>query len=227
MALLDGRPPACPPCRVGLSVIKTMASAGLSENRRAASMRRSLPSADGTRRLAHPVASNRMSAADALVEKVRAHAFSATLLRWLPGAGQDGCLIFEAIAAALALGRQALVLLPEIALTAQWLSGASRIASAARRSAWSFRPDAPGRRETWRSIGRRDRVGWCGRRGRRCSCRRNLGLIVVDEEHGSTPRFKQEVLRHLQCRATWPVVRARLVSASDRARLGDAVRWRA
>ena len=52
--------------------------------------------------------------------RVAARAFSATLLEGVTGSGKTE-VYFEAIAEALRQGRQALVLLPEIALTAQFL----------------------------------------------------------------------------------------------------------
>ena len=59
-------------------------------------------------------------AAQALVEAVERQAFSATLLEGVTGSGKTE-VYFEAVAAALRRGRQALILLPEIALTAQFL----------------------------------------------------------------------------------------------------------
>src|SRR6185503_4330531 len=103
---------------VGPSVIKTMAAAGLLEAVER-TMRRSFPQPDGTRE-GPALSAEQKAAAAALVAKVKQDAFSATLLDGVPGAGKTE-VYFEAIAAALATGRQVLVLLPEIALTAQWL----------------------------------------------------------------------------------------------------------
>src|SRR5471030_1655099 len=103
---------------VGTSVVKTMASIGLLEPVER-TVRRSFPQPDGSHE--GPVLSQaQKSAADALVAKVEARAFSATLLDGVPGAGKTE-VYFEAIAAALKAGCQVLVLLPEIALTSQWL----------------------------------------------------------------------------------------------------------
>src|SRR5205814_10510612 len=60
------------------------------------------------------------AAAQRLVERVREGGFSVTVLDGVTGSGKTETY-FAAIAAALAAGRQVLVLLPEIALGAQWL----------------------------------------------------------------------------------------------------------
>jgi len=66
------------------------------------------------------LSTDQAAAAAALSNKVAAGAFAVTVLDGVTGAGKTE-VYFEAIAAALRRGRQALVLLPEIALGAQWL----------------------------------------------------------------------------------------------------------
>ena len=74
-------------------------------------------------------------AADDLAARVAERAFSATLLEGVTGSGKTE-VYFEAIAEALRQGRQALALLPEIALTAQFLDRfAERFGGAPRRVA--------------------------------------------------------------------------------------------
>ena len=60
------------------------------------------------------------SAADDLVPAGRGRRRQVALLDGVPGAGKTE-VYFEAVAAALRAGRRVLVLLPEIALSAQWL----------------------------------------------------------------------------------------------------------
>ena len=191
---------------VGTSVIKAMASTGLLDGIERI-VRRSFPQPDGTRD-GPTLSPEQKAAAEALVEKVRAHAFSATLLDGVPGAGKTE-VYFEAIAAALAAGRQALVLLPEIALTAQWLKRfEDRFGCTP--AAWHSGLTSLERRETWRAIAE-GRVGVVvGARSALFLPFANLGLIVVDEEHDTS--FKQEdgVIYNARDMA---VVRARLVSA--------------
>ena len=104
-------------------------------------------------------------------------------------------------------GRQALVLLPEIALSAQWLDRFR--APLRRRARRSGTPTSPRARAaiTWRAVAEGRRRSWSAP-ARRCSCRSpTSGLIVVDEEHETA--FKQEdgVIYHARDMA---VVRARL-----------------
>ncbi len=209
-ALKDG--PAMPVAElahvagVGTSVVKAMASAGLLDGLER-TVRRSFPQPDGTRD--GPILSaEQKAAADALVDRVRAHAFSATLLDGVPGAGKTE-VYFEAIAAALAVGRQALVLLPEIALTAQWLKRfEDRFGCTP--AAWHSGLTSLERRETWRAISE-GRVGVVvGARSALFLPFSDLGLIVVDEEHDTS--FKQEDGVTYNAR-DMAVVRARLVSA--------------
>ena len=161
-------------------------------------------------------------AAQGLVDKVLAHAFSATLLDGVPGRGKTE-VYFEAIAAALGAGRQVLVLLPEIALTAQLLRtlrGPLRrhagVVAFRPAPAWSgARPGAPSPRAGVGVV--------VGARSALFLPFADLGLIVVDEEHDGS--FKQEDGVRYNAR-DMAVVRARLAarrSCSPRRRR----RWRA
>src|SRR5208337_2568798 len=67
-----------------------------------------------------PLNADQRRAADDLIARVAARAFSATLLEGVTGSGKTE-VYFEAVAECLRQGRQALVLLPEIALSSQWL----------------------------------------------------------------------------------------------------------
>ena len=209
-ALQDG--PAMPAAElahlagVGTSVVKTMAAAGLLEALER-TMRRSFPRPDGSRD-GHELSAEQKASADALVEKVKAHAFSATLLDGVPGAGKTE-VYFEAIAAALGAGRQVLVLLPEIALTAQWLKRfEDRFGCPP--APWHSGLTSLERRETWRAVAE-GRVGVVvGARSALFLPFASLGLIVVDEEHDSS--FKQEEGVCYNAR-DMAVVRARLVGA--------------
>src|SRR4030095_2251124 len=148
-------------------------------------------------------------AAQGLVDKVLAHAFSATLLDGVPGAGKTE-VYFEAIAAALSSGRQVLVLLPEIALTAQWLKRFEDRFGAMPAS-WHSGLTSLERRETWRAdAGGRGGQGVVVARSALFLPFANLGLIVVDEEHDGS--FKQDDGVSYNAR-DMAVVRARLVSA--------------
>ena len=148
-------------------------------------------------------------AADDLVEKVHAHAFAAVLLDGVPGSGKTE-VYFEAVAATLRQGKQVLVLLPEISLSSQWLARFER-RFGVRPAQWHSDLGQRDRRETWRGIadGRVDVV--VGARSALFLPFRDLGLIIVDEEHD--PAFKQEegVIYHARDMA---VVRAHLGNIS-------------
>ena len=191
---------------VGTSVVKTMASVGLLETVERV-VRRSFPQPDGMRD--GPILSPAQKiAADGLVEKVKAHAFSAMLLDGVPGAGKTE-VYFEAIAAALSAGRQVLVLLPEIALTAQWLRRFEDRFGAPP-ALWHSGLTSLERRETWRAIAE-GRVGVVvGARSALFLPFANLGLIVVDEEHDGSFKQDEGVVYNARDMA---VVRARLASA--------------
>lgn len=191
---------------VGSSVIKAMAKAGLLETAERVP-RRAFAQPDGGRP-GPALSEDQAVAARALVERVRARSYSATLLDGVPGAGKTE-VYFEAVAAALAEKRQVLVLLPEIALTAQWLKRFEDRFGALP-SAWHSGLTSLERRETWRAIAAGRVSVVVGARSALFLPFADLGLIVVDEEHDSS--FKQDdgVLYNARDMA---VVRARLSAA--------------
>lgn len=127
-------------------------------------------------------------AADDLSAKVTQGGYSATLLDGVTGSGKTE-VYFEAVAAALRAGRQALVLLPEIALSAQWLDRfAARFG--VRPAEWHSDMAPPLRRHTWRAVAKGDARVVVGARSALFLPYPDLGLIIVDEEHEAA--FKQE-----------------------------------
>ncbi len=132
-------------------------------------------------------------------------AFSVTVLDGVTGAGKTE-VYFEAIAAALDAGHQVLVMLPEIALSAQWL-GRFRARFGSAPAVWHSELGTRRRRETWRAVAESRAQVVVGARSALWLPFRSLGLIVVDEEHDAA--FKQEdgVVYHARDMA---VVRARL-----------------
>ncbi|MGH7037247.1 MAG: replication restart helicase PriA, partial [Stellaceae bacterium] len=114
--------------------------------------------------------------------------FGVTLLDGVTGAGKTDTY-FAAVAATLAAGRQVLVLLPEIALGAQWLER-FRARFGALPAQWHSEVSAAERRETWRAVAAGRAGAVVGARSALFLPFRDLGLIVVDEEHDSS--YKQE-----------------------------------
>lgn len=134
------------------------------------------------------------AAAEDLTEKARAGGFSATLIDGVTGSGKTE-VYFEAIAAALKAGRQVLVLLPEIALGAQWLERfAERFGAPP--AEWHSDLTPAQRRTTWRAVAEgRVRV-LVGARSALHLPFPQLGLIVVDEEHDQSYKQEDGVIYH-------------------------------
>lgn len=193
--------------RVGTGVIRGLAAAGL-----IAPVPLPALAAFATPDPAHhrpALSADQHAAAEALVAGVGTRAFSVTLLDGVTGSGKTE-VYMEAIAAALRAGRQALVLLPEIALSAQWLDRfAARFGAAP--AVWHSDLPARVRRLTWRAVAAGQAPVVVGARSALFLPFPDLGLIVVDEEHETA--FKQEdgVVYHARDMA---VVRARLEAAT-------------
>ena len=112
----------------------------------------------------------RQAAAAALRQAVGGTCFSVTLLDGVTGSGKTEVYL-EAVAECLRHGRQALVLLPEIALSSQWLERFERRFGVAPAVWHSDLTSARRGAMTWRGGGRRARRRWWSARARRCSCR--------------------------------------------------------
>ncbi|MEM9344359.1 MAG: primosomal protein N' [Pseudomonadota bacterium] len=114
--------------------------------------------------------------------------YSTTLLKGITGSGKTEVYL-EAVAECLARGRQALVLLPEIALTAEFLS---RVEArfGARPAEWHSGVTMTERRRAWRMISDGNAQLIVGARSALFLPFQQLGLIVVDEEHDTS--YKQE-----------------------------------
>jgi primosomal protein N' (replication factor Y) len=144
------------------------------------------------------------AAADSLRDRIEG-GFSATLLDGVTGSGKTE-VYFEAVAEALRRGRQVLVLLPEIALSAQWLERFAR-RFGTKPVEWHSDLKSTDRRLAWRAVAEGRARVVVGARSALFLPYADLGLIVVDEEHEAA--FKQEdgVIYHARDMA---VVRASL-----------------
>jgi primosomal protein N' (replication factor Y) (superfamily II helicase) len=189
--LRDGLPITAPDlaraARCGPGVIRELVARGLVEERLAPAEPPVLSPPDW--RLSGPALSPDQSiAARRLVDGVTAGGFNVTVLDGVTGSGKTETY-FAALAAALAAGRQVLVLLPEIALGAQWLER-FRKRFGALPAQWHSDIGGAERRDTWRAVitGRARVV--VGARSALFLPFPELGLIIVDEEHD--PSYKQE-----------------------------------
>ncbi|MEP3676118.1 primosomal protein N' [Sulfitobacter sp.] len=126
--------------------------------------------------------------AQVLAEGVTSGDYGTTLLRGVTGSGKTEVYL-EAVAAALRAGRQALVLLPEIALTSEFLT---RVEArfGAKPAEWHSGATMTERRRIWRMVGQGQAQLVIGARSALFLPYQNLGLIVVDEEHDTS--YKQE-----------------------------------
>ncbi|MBM3511767.1 MAG: primosomal protein N' [Alphaproteobacteria bacterium] len=145
------------------------------------------------------------SAVAALTADVEAGRFHATLLEGVTGSGKTE-VYFEAVAAALKRGRQCLVLVPEIALTAQWLDR-FEARFGARPAEWHSELKASQRRRTWRAVAEGRATVVVGARSALFLPFADLGLIVVDEEQDGSYKQEDGIAYHARDMA---VVRASL-----------------
>ena len=131
---------------------------------------------------------DQQAAADTFIHAVKAQAFAPFLLDGVTGSGKTECY-FEAIAEAIRMARQVLVLLPEIALTQNFLRRfESRFGVPP--VLWHSSLKASERRRAWRAIVSGHAQVVVGARSALFMPYPKLGLIVVDEAHEVS--FKQD-----------------------------------
>jgi primosomal protein N' (replication factor Y) len=147
-------------------------------------------------------------AAAALRAAVAARTFSVTLLDGVTGSGKTE-IYLEAIAECLRQRRQALVLLPEIALSSQWLERFERRFGVAP-AVWHSDLTSRVRRVTWRAVAEGAAPVVVGARSALFLPFPDLGLIVIDEEHETAFKQEEGVVYHARDMA---VVRARFCAA--------------
>ncbi len=138
---------------------------------------------------APPVLSDEQAAAVAsLRERVAEGGFSVTLLDGVTGSGKTEVYL-EAVAETLRRGKQVLILVPEIALTADFLQR-FQMRFGAMPGEWHSEVPPRGRERTWRGVSSGDVRVVVGARSALFLPFKDLGLIVVDEEHDMA--YKQE-----------------------------------
>src|ERR1700691_4197137 len=136
------------------------------------------------------------AAAAELKETMARGGYSVTLLDGVTGSGKTE-VYFEAVADAIRAGRQSLILMPEIALTAQSLDRfAARFG--VRPAEWHSEVSPRKRARTWRAVADGEVSVVVGARSALFLPYADLGLIVVDEEHD--PAYKQEDGVHYHAR---------------------------
>lgn len=131
---------------------------------------------------------DQVAAGDALVADVARGGYAATLLKGVTGSGKTEVYL-EAVAECLRSRKQALVLLPEIALTAEFLTRVEE-RFGARPAEWHSGVTMTERRRLWRMVAEGGAELVVGARSALFLPFQDLGLIVVDEEHDTS--YKQE-----------------------------------
>ena len=151
---------------------------------------------------------DQIGAGDALVAAVHQGGYAATLLKGITGSGKTEVYL-EAVAECLRQGRQALVLLPEISLTADFINRV-QVRFGARPAEWHSGVTMTERRRLWRMVGQGNAQFVVGARSALFLPFRDLGLIVVDEEHDTSYKQEDGVLYNARDMA---VLRAAIVGA--------------
>ena len=148
------------------------------------------------------------TAAGRLRDKVAGGGYGTSLLKGVTGSGKTEVYL-EAVAECLRRGRQALVLLPEIALSAEFLTRVqARFGAPA--AEWHSGVTMTERRRCWRMVGEGGAQLVVGARSALFLPFRDLGLIVVDEEHDTSYKQEDGVVYHARDMA---VLRASICGA--------------
>ncbi len=148
-------------------------------------------------------------AAVTLTAAVAAQKFSVTLLEGVTGSGKTE-VYFEAVATALRAGRQALILMPEIALTAQFLNRFSA-RFGTRPAEWHSAVSPRKRARVWSGLASGEVKVVAGARSALFLPFADLAVIVVDEEHEAAYKQDDGVAYHARDMA---VVRGQIEKAA-------------
>jgi primosomal protein N' (replication factor Y) (superfamily II helicase) len=124
---------------------------------------------------------DQQEAANSLAQTVTNQTYNITLLEGITGSGKTE-VYFEAIAAALKLGKQVLILMPEIALTSQFLERFAK-RFGARPCEWHSGISEAKRARQYHALSTGVIQVAAGARSALFLPFNNLGLIIVDEEH--------------------------------------------
>ncbi len=136
------------------------------------------------------------SAADKIADAIDAGGFSVYLLDGITGSGKTQ-VYFDSALRAYNAGKSVLLMMPEIALTAQFMDRFEKRFGAPP-VVWHSNLTSARRRDIWRGVARGDIRIVVGTRSALFLPWQNLGLIVVDEEHDTS--YKQEDMGNYHAR---------------------------
>ena len=128
------------------------------------------------------------AAGEILRKNIRLNEYNTTLLRGVTGSGKTEVYL-EAVSECLSLGKQALILIPEIALTVEFLDRLKK-RFGEKPAQWHSGVTMTEKRRCWRMVAEAKAQVVVGARSSLYLPFKNLGLIVVDEEHDIS--YKQE-----------------------------------
>ncbi len=137
-----------------------------------------------------------LAAADALRTTVDQGGYTVTLLDGVTGSGKTE-VYFEGVAENIRHKRQTLILMPEIALTAQFLDRFTE-RFGTKPAEWHSQLSPRTRARTWAAVAANEVQVVVGARSALFLPYADLGLIIVDEEHD--PAYKQEDGAHYHAR---------------------------
>lgn len=140
------------------------------------------------------LADDQKQAADIICKSVAAQKFETFLLDGVTGSGKTE-VYFAAIAKAIEQGKQAVVLLPEIALTVNFLQRFEN-RFGVEPAPWHSGLSKGARERVWRAVASGEAKIVIGARSALFLPFDNLGLIVVDEEHDGAYKQDSGVMYH-------------------------------
>ncbi len=155
-----------------------------------------------------PLSEDQVEASVTICAGITGGQYGTWLLKGVTGSGKTEVYL-EAVAECLRQGRQALVLLPEIALTSEFLKRVEE-RFGARPAEWHSGVTMTERRRCWRMVAEGGAQLVVGARSALYLSFQNLGLVVVDEEHDQS--YKQEEGVHYHAR-DMAVLRASITGA--------------
>jgi len=147
------------------------------------------------------------SAADVIANAIDRNKFSVHLLDGITGSGKTQ-VYFDSVLRAYNNGKSVLLMMPEIALTAQFIDRFEKRFGAPP-VVWHSNLTSGRRREIWRGVARGDIRVVVGTRSALFLPWQNLGLIVVDEEHDTS--YKQEDMGNYHAR-DMAILRAKIAN---------------
>lgn len=152
-----------------------------------------------------PLTAEQLAAAEHIQQAIQSQTFEPFVLDGVTGSGKTE-VYYEALRAAIRIGRQVLILLPEITLTQQWLDRFQKRFGVLP-ARWHSSLKKTERLHTWQQIIKGHASVVVGARSALFLPYSSLGLIVVDEEHDASYKQEEGIRYHARDLA---VVRARL-----------------